>query len=540
MFGGEAASPGQGGASITTGNGDNTITITANGVGAIGMEGRSVHYGQSASITTGDGNNTITIAATAAQGHAYGMLGQDGAAFIATGDGINTINIEVNAFNTPSSSTGSTLATGMQRAAIRKTEGTTGNGNDTIIIKTNANGDRGNGNLTYAQAVGVYQSTINTGNGTGGDLIDILAEATGNEAHAYGVTAKTPDNTTRASSSINTGGGENSITITATAIGAKSTAYGVEGSTIQTGADNDSITITATATGGDGSAYGVQGSTITTGDGSDTVYIEAVGSTQSVALSNAVIGLGNTANQADADLAGAGDVNQLDIIGDVVESSKIFGTAGVDKITINGKLENSIIDTGAGNDEVWIDDDIFGGIIDLGTGDDFLMLRGAHWSGLDLEGGDNEDIVQAGTQAFNEGDGKAHLGDILGLTSTNLDNLDDDTNHIHGFEALLVELTSPDQSLDDLLGRFDQLSAMQGIGYTGDGAHGDNELVSLVLTGDVDSLVREYDGGTKLGVAQTVEIEGRAGELYDYYAITHHDNETNHDYEINLYILKHA
>jgi hypothetical protein len=289
----------------------------------------------------------------------------------------------------------------------------------------------------------------------------------------------------------------------------------VEGASItMIGNDETTINIEAKGIGGNSDyceAIGMQGSSITIiGDGGSTIGVTA-------------------------------DINGKAAIG--MQNSNITTGGGNDFIHIIGALDNSGIDTGGGNDEVWIENDIIGGSIDLGTGDDFLMLRGILSDGVDLQGGGNEEVVQALADG-----GMAHLGDILGLTSNNLDNLDvGSTTTIHGFEALLIELASDNQaSLDDLLHGFDNLSIKQGIGYTGGHENDDNLLVSLVLTGNsdiLDNLVR--DNGTLLENAKqhsAVQIEGRPeSDLYDHYVISYHDPVTNNDYnDINLYILKHA
>jgi hypothetical protein len=344
-----------------------------------------------------------------------------------------------------------------------------GNGQNSLNITAYA----GKGYAYGVTGVNNGGTTINMGNGNGN--LSITSE-TANGYAAYGVGGK---------SAINMGAGDDSIIID---VKGNNQAYGVSGSTVDLGAGDDSIHIAATGTGNN--AYGLYSATLVAGEGSDSLYIAANGidASHSIAMTNSVIALGTTTDRADS--KGAGDVNTLEIYGNVESGSKIYGTAGVDHVDIYGNASKSTID--------------------LGAGDDRLMITG-NVSGMNLDGGAN-DALYFGNHA---GD-TVHLGDILGLggdlghsIAGGNNSIFTSGNKISGFESLLVDLADGNAdsvSLDTLLKGLDAMRA------AGNGAQ------SLVIMGDVgkDSL----DLGNATMQHSGVTINGMDNNiLFDHYQI---------------------
>jgi hypothetical protein len=532
-----------------SGGGDDDGTAASASPEAYGLAGAS-------SIRTGKGSDTIEITANIQanasdiasdnyinahiHGGAVGMSG--GASIEKTGAGDADITITTGAVDDGGYAYSHFDATAMESASISRIDGDSAD-ITTIILNAAAVSSNEGDKLAEAIANGGYflstdkvfaggmaNSNIDIDKGT--TNIDIKAVAS---VAAKDISDVAQDAVDRYEAALIAQGKDPSKELPSTyaplaADGSpKASAYGMFYSNIQTGVGNDIVAIEAIASGINSTACGMSQSSIEkTGDGTSDIRITATGESVAYGMQNSEITIaGNdkstievTATFTDGTAATG------------MEESQIQTGGGDDFVHIIGTLHSSSIDTGDGDDVVWIDDSIFGGSIDLGEGNDFLMLRGDLSGGVDLRGGGNERIEAC------DDDGVAHLGDILGLTSTNLDSFDSDhTTTIHGFEALLVELGSS-ENLDHLLEGFEHLSGMQEAagGY---GANGDNHLVSLVLTGskdNMDSLVRKYDG-KDLGDAkhEGVEIEGRTGELYDHYEITH--TVCGHEETINLYIL---
>jgi hypothetical protein len=290
------------------------------------------------------------------------------------------------------------------------------------------------------------------------------------------------------------GTGEDSVIIN---VKGSNLAYGVSGSTVDLGTGDDSIHITAAA--GGNSAYSLYTATLIAGEGSDFLYLAANGidASHSVAMNNSVIALGTTVDRADS--KGAGDVNTLEIHGTIESSSKIYGTAGLDHVVIDGSVSKSIID--------------------LGSGDDVLMLTSG-LSGATLLGGSNNAVLQASGNG-----GLAHLGDILGLggdTGHSLiggnNSIFNSGNKISGFESLLLDLTDGNAdtvNIDDLLNTVRDL---YGAG---------KDMESLIIRGDqMDSV----NLGSAQLMGESVRIEGQDG-YYTYYQAHDADGDL-----VNLYI----
>ena len=144
------------------------------------------------------------------------------------------------------------------------------------------------------------------------------------------------------------------------------TSQGMNNSTLNAGGGADIITVSGKTDGLSG------GSILVSGGGSDHVVIN--GGTGS-ALNKGIVALGQNASGADA--AGAGDINDLIVNGNVTSSSRIYGSAGTEHVTINGKITGSIIDLGAGDDHLHLNGTVTSSALHGGQGVDVLHLDGA-------------------------------------------------------------------------------------------------------------------------------------------------------------------
>ena len=339
------------------GAGNDIISITASSAGTGDAEGL-----RDSVVDGNDGDNSITITATAENGSATGAGTVNPDPYMGYGiyGGSGRDTITVNA----SSSNGS--AVGLSDFTVES-----GDGDDSVAI--NATGSD--------SAYGVYYSTVKTDSGN--DSVTITAKATGD----YGFSAALETGT------VDTGAGNDTITITAEAPLAAQYpyfAYAVQGdsaanrSKIIAGAGSDNVTLNGDVIFGDfalgrtlGAADtlgvndvntlnvkgnvsysniygdagtddvhisgGTKGLNISMGLGSDSLLVDKT-------VSASIIHTGTGDGGPAPDSTGAGDVNFVTMGG--MDNSVLYGDAGADSVTVNGKVTDSTISTGAGDDNI--------------------------------------------------------------------------------------------------------------------------------------------------------------------------------------------
>ena len=325
---------------ITTGTGDDTITLQGNSGSSVSIESKggdntinylkdySINpYGTYSEIKTGDGDDTLNM----------GTLCSNE---INLGDGDNTINMKGrdNTINTGSGNDEINVTT--QYGSMNTIDA--GDGENTITSERADGYDITTGKdkdiITLGTVSGSSGNTVRAGDGD--NEISLLNGAKGNIYTGSGndtiITGNLSNNT------IDAGSGENTVT----------TGYLSE-SKITVGDGNDTIT----------TGY-LNSSTITAGNGNDTITTEGVYSSSSIQ-------------------AGDGE--------NTITTGYISGTvtAGKDKDTLTSEyLQNATINLGDGNNEFTsYGSSSYGSTITTGTGDDTIDIRGAG----------SENIINAGS-----------------------------------------------------------------------------------------------------------------------------------------------
>ncbi len=307
---------------IDAGDGNNTITITSdypfnpNVTGNDTIGGYSMAAVNNSKIITGSGDDSITInAATVTYNAPYEFICDNAlyATTIAAGAGNDTVTVNGNV------NWGSVIALGK---TTDRADADQGQKNDVNILNLNSNevwnsAIYGTAGKDIINAAGARFAKMTVATGAGSD--SIITGDLNQSTIALGNTLTGADTDASQKDDVNT--------LKAVEV-LRSSIYGTAGT--------DEITV-----------GGVSASTIVTGAGGDKVH--------ALHLDGSTIALGNTTNKADTDADQANDVNTLNVggpgtefVGAVVQNGKVYGTAGMDLLSIHGGVTGSIIDTGAG------------------------------------------------------------------------------------------------------------------------------------------------------------------------------------------------
>lgn len=365
---------------IQTGDGKDTVSGTALGVGGGAVEGVTSATGlDQVTVNTGSGDDVVEANATV-------DLDDDGSgtpngiseSTIQTGKGQDDVLASI-------SITGQNEVSIPDGQAINFSDIFTGGGNDKVlgsadatvtsgsvairgitdgIINTGTGKDEvsgtvvinGGANTDIQGTDGIRDPNISTGGGN--DQVTGSVEATlGDGADAFRVDAINVG-------TINTGSGKDSVTGTIdVTVGENSRADGMDALnfvSINTGAGNDEVVGIVTVSGGPNSTLqdndGIDGATINTGSGNDRIE--------------------GTSNLSGTGLAAA--------FGDGINSATIHTGMGDDEVFGTG-ADIAIGSTSSG---------IVKGSINLGKGDDLVVARGGTQGvrDVDIFGGDNDDI----------------------------------------------------------------------------------------------------------------------------------------------------
>ena len=310
-------------ATLSTLDGNNDLSITGSShmytAGKATVEGLT-----SANIRTGNGNDTLAISATAtstteatARG-AYALYAQSSSINLKNGANELLINAQANGGT-------KALAQGLSNITL-----TTGQDADMIHITATAT-DTNAANGIDATANGIIRGLVTTGDGN--DTLNITVTSNGD---AYGIAQGVNGSNITLGTSIGMGLGHDELNLTVTA---NNNAYGVNSSTVDMSDGDDHAVITVNGA----HAFAVNNSTIHMGEGNNQLTIIANGSVESQAVVSSTIAMG----AGNDFLSITGDISGNSSIATGHGNDTIILNGHID-----ASLGNMVIDSGYGDDHI--------------------------------------------------------------------------------------------------------------------------------------------------------------------------------------------
>ncbi len=317
--------------------------------------------GEGGLIDTGDDNDLVRGIAmgTGKRVEAVGIDNID----IDTGEGRDTVEAMATAIATSGAS--QFEATGIRNV----NDLNTGDGNDTVLAEASLDLRSGN----EGTAVGIFDSTINTGSGRD----NVTGATTANGAGTASILSTAGIRST----SFSTGDGNDQVTGTADATlgngGSASDLFGIFSGDGEFGSGRDSVKGIATSTGVNNSVHdgivGISGFDFATADGDDDVLGSAIVTSGKSSTTNDVKGI----NSADVSTGNAQDTIEGLATVSVGNNSIVGETVGISNATIDtGEnadiiMAHAVVEAGSGSavtEVIGID----GSMIITGDGDDLI------------------------------------------------------------------------------------------------------------------------------------------------------------------------
>ena len=344
-------------------------------------------------ITLGGGNDIFSIFASAtgsneARMESTGLAGS----WVSAGDGDDGMNIWSNAIGGATESwgvVGSVLDFGSSDAStepsqlISSSMGGAWSKDDVLSVSVSANG------ISEARATGLLNSTVVSG--TGDERLSFSAIAASN--WAAGELVELAEAVGISASGINSGGGNDVISLSASAFGATTLAIGSLNSTVNAGTGNDNLTISANTNDNlyVDPAIGAQGSTLILGEGQDLVSVSAIaigaGRIEATGLLNTNANLDGGDDLAIVNaMASSSDGEAVAV---AIDGSTIWAGDGQDTVRLGSQqnvagafdapglaMRNSTVDLGTGNDFISLDGGTVNSTIIGAHGKDLLLING--------------------------------------------------------------------------------------------------------------------------------------------------------------------